>query len=174
MAETIIKIDRAISLGSIDGEEDLKRKKEVININPPPADGKCNCCGRPLNELKPFGKAGDPLVGDFDGALLVKNFRTASPEPNTEIQAIYERFIGNCETEADYERAESRLAQEYGKRDADDIICWISGALQVGASWECRDCIVLDMDGFFEKLGYELDKYHEWKPRQELEIGSGE
>ena len=36
----------------------------------------CECCGR--RNMKPFGKAGDPLVGDFDGALLVKTFRENS------------------------------------------------------------------------------------------------
>ena len=46
-----------------------------ITINPPPKDRNCECCGRNNTEIKPFGKAGDPLVGDFDGALLVKNFR---------------------------------------------------------------------------------------------------
>jgi hypothetical protein len=166
MAEIMIETDRAISLGSINGEEDLKPRSALININPPPADGKCNRCKRHLNELKPFGKAGDRLVGDFDGALLVKTFRTVFPKPNIEVQAIFERFFGNCEAEADYERAESRLAGEYGKKDADDIICLIDGASQVGASWECRDCIVLDMDEYFEKLGYDLDKYREWKPRR--------
>jgi hypothetical protein len=173
MAEIMIKTDRAISLGSIDGEEDLKPRKGIININPPPADGRCYCCGKHISELMTFGKAGDPLVGDFYGALLVKKFRTALPAPSIEISEIYERLFGSCETKADYERAESRLAREYGQKDADDIMILISGASQVDASWECRDCIVLDMDEYFEKLGYDLDKYRACKPREKVEIGSG-
>jgi hypothetical protein len=167
MEEIIIQTDRVISLRSIDGEEDLKPKKGVIRVNPPPADGKCNCCERHLNELKPFGKAGDPPEGNFDGALLVKTYRRAFPEPNAEIQEIIERFFGNCETEADYESADSRLIREYGKKDAEDIRFLISTS-HVGASWECRDCIVLDMDEYFEKLGYDLDEYRKWKPRRKV------
>jgi len=48
------------------------KEKMQISINPPPPDGCCEHCGKSVKELKPFGKAGDPLVGDFDGALLVK------------------------------------------------------------------------------------------------------
>lgn len=164
MGEILIKTSRAISLGSIDGEEDLKPRPGLINLNAPPQDGRCDCCGRHINELKPFGKAGDPLVGDFDGALLVKMYRTALPEPNSEIRDIYERFFGGCKTKADYERAESRMAREYGKKDANSIVCWISGSSQVGASWECRECVVLDIDEHFEKLGFD-DEYRSWKPK---------
>lgn len=74
MAEIIIKRKGVISLGSIDSEEDLK-KRPGININPPPADGRCECCGKHISELKPYGKAGDPLVGDFNGQFLIKTYR---------------------------------------------------------------------------------------------------
>lgn len=46
-----------------------------VQINPPPEEGCCECCGRHVSELKPFGGPGDPLVGDFTGAFLVKHFR---------------------------------------------------------------------------------------------------
>ena len=75
MTEVLFNGNGVISLGSIDGKEDLE-PRPGININPPPHDGRCQCCGRSLDELKPFGKAGDPLVGDFDGALLVQKFRS--------------------------------------------------------------------------------------------------
>ncbi len=54
------------------------KKKMKIHINPPPQDRACEVCGR--KDMKPFGKAGDPLVGDFNGALLVKIFRSMSPK----------------------------------------------------------------------------------------------
>jgi hypothetical protein len=54
------------------------------------------CCGKHISELKQFGGPGDPLVGDFRGAKLVKTFRQEFPN-----------------------------------------------YAQVGASWECRDCIIL-------------------------------
>ena len=36
-------------------------------------------CGRHVRELEDFGGAGDPLVGDFYGAKLVKKFREDFP-----------------------------------------------------------------------------------------------
>lgn len=50
-----------------------------VSINPPPRDEKCECCRRHIKDLKPFGGRGDPLVGDFTGALLVKTFREGAP-----------------------------------------------------------------------------------------------
>ena len=82
----------------------IQKTKVVIAINPPPKDGRCECCGRRKSELKPFGASGDPLYGDFTGAYLVKTFRD----------------VGN------------------------------TGC--VGASWECRDCIILSDKEYQEKL----------------------
>ena len=59
---------------------DSKEKNKTIWINPPPDDNCCECCGRHISELKPFGGPGDPLVGDFSGALLVKHFRALCAE----------------------------------------------------------------------------------------------
>ena len=60
-------------------KEENKKNKQVrkpyIRINPPPSDNRCNGCGRHIRELKPFGGPGDPLVGDFSGAFLMKHFR---------------------------------------------------------------------------------------------------
>jgi len=52
----------------------------TIRINPPPKNMQCECCGKHINDIKPFGKAGDPLVGDFEGAKLLKTFRSMLPE----------------------------------------------------------------------------------------------
>ena len=54
---------------------DEKNNYETVWINPPPIDNCCECCGRHISELKPFGGPGDPLVGDFSAALLIKHFR---------------------------------------------------------------------------------------------------
>ena len=53
--------------------------KRKMLINPPPEDGKCMICGRHVRERKAFGGPGDPLVGDFSGAKLVKQFREELP-----------------------------------------------------------------------------------------------
>jgi hypothetical protein len=60
MSEIIIKDDWAISLGTVESEEDLKTIPGVSNINPPPQDGRCDCCGRHISELRPFGDSGEP------------------------------------------------------------------------------------------------------------------
>ena len=44
--------------------------------NPPPADNRrCYICDRHVDELESFGGPGNPLVGDFSGAKLVKTWR---------------------------------------------------------------------------------------------------
>ena len=45
MSQIIINENGITSLGSIDKEEDIKAKPG-ININPPPQNGECECCGR--------------------------------------------------------------------------------------------------------------------------------
>lgn len=79
--------------------------KTKILINPPPQDMKCECCGKHIDELKPFGKEGDPLKGDFNGSKLVKIFRGYDTE--------------------------------HGRN--------------VYASWECRDCIILNEDDYYNR-----------------------
>jgi hypothetical protein len=56
-----------------------EKPKLTISINPPPQDGRCEVCGKHASEVKPFGGPGDPLVGDFTGARLLKNFRNIFP-----------------------------------------------------------------------------------------------
>ena len=45
MTTKIIDNNGVVSLGSISSETDLTMKAR-ININPPPEDGQCDCCGR--------------------------------------------------------------------------------------------------------------------------------
>jgi hypothetical protein len=132
----------------VENEEDLK-PRPGININPPPEDGKCECCGRHISELKYFGKAGDPLVGDFEGSLLVKMFRRMAP-PSEEAKRIYEEYYGSCKTTADEEAAGEKIIQELGEEEAERIEMLLCLESQVRSSWECRDCAVLDI--------YEYDK----------------
>lgn len=98
----------------------------MISINPPPQDKRCEVCGKHITELKPFGHAGDPLVGDFYGALLVKTYRTMAGE-----------LVGK-ELE-DYKK--KCTEQEFGFYE--------QLTSTVEASWECRDCIILSDDDYF-------------------------
>ena len=78
MAKALFKGNGCFSLGSVENEGDLK-PRPGININPPPVEGRCQCCHKHISELKPFGGPGDPLVGDFSGAMLIKIWRAYGP-----------------------------------------------------------------------------------------------
>ena len=116
-----------------------EKKKAKIYINPPPHDACCECCGKHISELKPFGKAGDPLVGDFDGFHLVKTFRTMCPrieEEEKKVNAI-----------KDWDRFHQKNPKE-----AERLSFYSQVSNTVGANWECRDCIILDTEEYFKKL----------------------
>ena len=153
MTETIFNKNGILNLGAISKEEDLNPKGRII-INGPPSDGRCDVCGRHMSELKPFGGPGDPLPGDFSDELLVKRFRPDFRLPD-EIREV-----------------NKRARKEEGIRSRDDFESWLianysegerkrlkgilemweeAGCKQVGKSWECRECIVLDDDEYFEK-----------------------
>ena len=156
MATKLIDNNGLVSLSSISCEEDLKLNF-FININPPPGDGKCNCCGRHLSELKPFGKAGDPLVGDFNGALLIKKIRSMFPF-NKEVNDTIEAYFKDCNTREDFEKAKKELIKKFGEEEAEDILIWDQGYNTVESSWECRDCAILDNKEFHEKFSQKLDQ----------------
>lgn len=107
-------------------EEEHGSMKRYV-INPPPADKRCECCGRRISELGSFGGAGDPVVGDFTGALLVKRWRLGFPP-----MSPHER-------------------EELKKKSGEEADVWLQLEGSVGASWECRDCIVLSDQEYFER-----------------------
>jgi hypothetical protein len=108
-----------ICLVAISSEEDLQCQK--MSINPPPADGKCDCCDKHINDLEPFSISNYSDVGDIDGALLVKRFRTMAP-PNEEVDRIMKEFFGSCLSDEDEKKAEERLIEVYGKEKAKDLL----------------------------------------------------
>ena len=150
MATKIIDNNGIVSFDSISSEKDLNLKPR-ININPPPPDGMCECCGRHISELKPFGKAGDPLVGDFEGALLIKKFRPSGPY-NEESEMAWNKFYKQA-ADADFQDEDPLewFIKEYGKENGEFIIGLYQAYSQVGSNWECRDCACFDEDEYFEK-----------------------
>ncbi|MCB2141144.1 hypothetical protein KQH27_00385 [bacterium] len=140
-----------VSLGSISSEKDLKGKARIM-INPPPKDRCCECCGRHISELKPFGKAGDPLVGYFEGKLLIKKFRPIGPYDKEaknsfkHVEKIMEKEGHPDDDPLDW------MVKIYGKEKGMKYLYTVYAYEQVGSSWECRDCAVLDADEYFEQL----------------------
>ena len=151
MATKFIDNNGIVSFDSISSEEDLNLKPR-ININPPPANGRCNCCGRHISELEPFGKAGDPLVGDFEGALLIKKFRRFGPYNEEAEKALFEadKFLSDAGRKD--EDLRHWMLKVYGKEKGEKLYWSGMASGQTCSSWECRDCAVLDEDEYFEKL----------------------
>lgn len=134
------------------------KSKEII-INGPPLDSRCDVCGKYIEDLKTFGKAGDPLVGDFNGALLVKTFRTMAPHGsvknilkekgiNIDPVTLYE------EDRIKYDKFEKELLEKYGKKFMDNYYFAMQLEDTVEASWECRECIILPEKEWWEKNLY--------------------
>jgi hypothetical protein len=149
MSTTIIKENGMISLGSIESEQDLP-PGEGVYINPPPQNGRCYCCGRHISELTPFEEAEEPLLGDFDGAYLVKTWRRAGPYDG-EAESAAEEAIQSFSEKGNQSPLEwmiDRFGKEKGERlwytaQAFDCLC---------ADWLCTDCIGLGEDEYFERI----------------------
>lgn len=124
--------------------EDLKR----TGINPPPRDGKCDCCGKHISELKPYGKAGYPLVGDFDGVLLLKRFRQDGPYSEKAEKAVKEadKHYAN----EGYKDPLEWIKNKYGSEEGEKLFYSYMLYCQTSKSWECRDCAVLDGDEYWK------------------------
>jgi hypothetical protein len=150
MSEKILSNNNCISLGSIDGEADLALRPGAININPPPQGGRCDCCGRHISKLSPFGKASDPLVGDFEGALLVKRWRPGGPYDEEAGKAMQE--AERCYENDGYKDPLGWMINKYGKEKGESLYYTMMLWDQTGSSWECRDCSILDEDEFFIRL----------------------
>lgn len=164
MTEILFLGNGIISMEAISNDEDLLPTGH-ISINPPPKDGRCYVCGKNINELKPFGGPRDPLVGDFTGNLLVKTFRPICPYDEEAYRAMkeYEKEcvikskqpIGEGLSLVEHEEREDALewfVKKFGKGKGEQLFWTAHGCGSGGSSWECRDCIVLDDDEYFERL----------------------
>ena len=147
MTEILFEYGKSISLRAISKEEDLNQPGGIL-INPPPRDGRCEVCGRHISELSPFGGSGDPLIGDFSGELLVKRWRTEAPYDEAADRAWKEFRKEGPEQDDPF----PWFFSKYGRETAIKFYWWeqLYGSLR--PSWECRDCIVLDEDEYFEAI----------------------
>ena len=126
------------------GEDNLKTKPVMI-INPPPVDRKCECCRKHISELQPF----DETYGDhFNGKYLFKTFRRDAPY-NEEAEKAVDEAEERCR---DGESPREWMIAKYGKEKGQALNVLGHGSSTVGPSWECRDCIILDEDKYFEKI----------------------
>jgi hypothetical protein len=149
MGKIIYEGTNFIDLGTVSCEEDLKPIPGKINHNPPPEDGRCECCGKHISELTPFGGTGDPVAGDFTDALLVKKFRPKLSSKRDEIVAVQkvwkmagrENGLDSC-----VKVLVAKLDRKTGKVCPGQV-----NSFEVEPSWECNDCSALDQLGYFDK-----------------------
>jgi hypothetical protein len=113
-----------------------------------PERHRCDCCGKHVSELIPFGGFGDPLLHDYTGRLLVKRYR-----PMFDARKEYAALK---EAETNYQKDGMRtpgewLIKKYGREEAERIV---ESGMCDGAdkSWECRDCMLLSNGAFFDML----------------------
>lgn len=123
----------------------MKNKSTKVFLNPPPKDGKCYKCGIDIAKLRPFGKEGDPLNGNFEGVKLVKTFRSLIEENSRpDLDVIIEestKLLKSNNNKWD-KGIEITLEQKYGLRQVEMANLYEQLYSTVGASWECRDCII--------------------------------
>ncbi|MGO8763248.1 MAG: hypothetical protein ACLQUS_14785 [Desulfobaccales bacterium] len=118
--------------------------------NPPE---RCYCCGRHRGELKPFTE-GDRVVSFFHGKPLARRYRPDAP-PTEGVTKVMDEFFGKCITYEDQQKAKVKLIQKYGEEEAENL--WTHAFFLndwddlFKDSWECRDCIGLDMHQYLEK-----------------------
>ena len=155
------------SLGAVSKEEDLNLRPTCgFSINPPPEHDCCDVCGRHIDGLKLFGGPGDPLEGDFSGRLLLKIYRPMSPY-DEEAQRAWDEYskenpllvkfdqpIKDRVRYVEYEEREDPadwFIKKFGKEKGESL--YVRGMMLDSSrpSWECRDCVVLNDDEYFEK-----------------------
>lgn len=125
------------------------KPKPGVDINPPLEDGDCECCGKSISELKPFGGPGDPLAGDFTGEYLVKTYRPNLPI-NADFEIAYEE-AERCYKNEGFESPYDWITHKHDKKVAEKISEYFQGQGDWSSS-ECRDCILLDDNEYHLKM----------------------
>lgn len=142
--------------------EDFLKFEPGEDIYPPLRDGRCDCCGKHVRELKPFGGPGDPLDRDYTGALLVKAYAPEGPYIEEVEKAA--READRCYKSDGFISALDWMIDKFGKEKAEEFEYADFYHHFVFSCWECRDCVVLNMDAFSEILKRKLERLGYQKP----------
>ena len=137
-------------LSGITGEEDLKPRPGIIT-NPLPEYARCHCCGKLISELKPYD---NPEYPEFIGTYLFKTYRSYLPY-NEEAEQALDEAEANCK---EGQSPSQWLIEKYGEYKGNALNIMGHGSSTYESSWECKDCVVLDDDEFFDKR---------WKSRED-------
>ena len=104
-----------------------------------------------MNELKPFGGPGDPVAGDFSGELLVRTYRANLPT-DLEAEKAWEEASKSLKGATQGKDFLPWFIANYGEEKGKSLYEYGVVGQTISASWECRDCIALDEDEYFEKI----------------------
>ena len=129
---------------SINGVNDSNEMPSVVN-HPLPAHARCHCCGKNISELKPYD---NPEYPKFIGTYLFRTSRSYLPY-NEEAERVLNEAEENCK---EGQSPRQWLIEKYGEDKGLELNYLGHGSSTVSASWECRDCIILDEKEYFEKL----------------------
>ena len=122
----------------------------TVRINPPPnPDWECDCCGKSISELEPFGLEWNREAGAFDAEYLWERLRHISPY-NEEAERIFTEFHWVGETEEDCLKADEKMIEKYGKEKAEDVSCFMQAARDICKSFECKDCFSLGEKEYYK------------------------
>jgi hypothetical protein len=148
MKEIIFDNNEVKSLGSTECEED-----EVLGSSPhislSPEDGRCECCGRHISELEPFGKGKDESGFETEGRYLVKTWRPLGVYDDEAETAIEEAFQSYAED--GYEDWWAWMIGKHGKEKAEFLFELSDAYHTIDGEWVCRDCINLDQETYYDK-----------------------
>jgi len=105
---------------------------------------RCHSCHRHFTNLRSFGGPGDPCVGDFSGAVLIKRWRPSAP-------------ILSQDEKQDY-------LTKYGQAAFDNLE---DASQSIGSTWECRDCVILESDTKWAAMAYSGEPVFPWADLEE-------
>jgi hypothetical protein len=82
----------------------------------------------------------------------VKGYRALGPY-DAEAQKVFEKAQRRYEADG-FDDPLDWMIDQYGREKAEAIDCTVQMYGSAESSWECRDCMCLDMYGYFEKLDH--------------------
>ena len=122
---------------------------------------RCDCCFRHFSEVNPYGGPGDPMVGDYTGIELLKIYRRFAPY-DEEAEEIFNE-AGNKYLNDGFEDVLDWVVDKYGGKKASEIWGAVEAHCHLVSSYECRDCVILGTDDYFDKRNR---CYDEWTKKR--------
>jgi hypothetical protein len=138
--------------------EKLKREPGKNCATPKEEEICCSCCGKPGSELKPFDRYRDCSFDDHPERFLVKHHRAYGPLDEEAEQAFNEALYEMAEADIKDGDPLEWMIEKYGKEKGEKFYGTSFDAHSTFSSIDCRDCIGLGTDEYWEKRNRRIDK----------------